>query len=390
MSSGAPRFFRIVLLAGAALAASQAPLLHADEPGGRFVGVERVLKRAIGEKVFPGCAVAVGTSGGVLYCRGFGRLDYDQGAEATAETLYDLASLTKVVGTTSVVATLVRDKKLRLDDPVEKFVPEFVSGVEDPEQRAWRERVTVEHLLTHTSGLPAWKPLYREVKGYDEIIGRIVATPLEVEPGARTRYSDLGMMLMGEVAARAGGKSLEKLERERVFAPLAMNDTLRNPPQKLLARVAPTERRAEGEGYWRGVVHDENARAGEGLTGHAGLFSTAADLSRWAGEWLRAARGESKIFPPKIAAAFTRPREVVAGASRALGWDTRTPRGTSGQYFSPASFGHTGFTGTSVWIDPQRDLYVLLLTNAVHPQRGKGGMYQVRRAVADAAVEGAK
>jgi len=353
----------------------------------RFQPIEKLLTAGIADKAYPGCAVIVGTSREVLYSRGFGHFEYDkQGSEVTPETLYDLASLTKVVGTTSVVLTLVRDEKLQLSDTVEKFLPGFVTAIESPEEQSRRQLVTIEHLLTHTSGLPAWKRLDRTAKNYQEAIAAVVATPLEADPGTRTRYSDLGMILLGEIAARAGEKPLAELERERIFKPLEMLDTLRNPPETLLPRIAPTERRAAG-GFWQGVVHDENARTGEGITGHAGLFSTSTDLARWAREWLLALHGNSKIFPRELAQQFTTRCELVEGSSRALGWDTPSPGSSSGTRISRQSFGHTGFTGTSLWIDPTRDLYIILLTNAVHPQRGHGRHFPIRRNLADLAAE---
>jgi CubicO group peptidase (beta-lactamase class C family) len=195
--------------------------------------------------------------------------------------------------------------------------------------------------------------------------------------------------LLGEALSRAGGKPLAEMERERVFKSLGLHDTMRTPPASLLDRIAPTEQKAEGNGFWRGVVHDENARAAEGLTGHAGIFSSANDMARWCTEWLKGARGKSDIFPKKLVEQFTRRREIVKGSTRALGWDT-PPGSQAGKKLSPHSFGHTGFTGTSVYIDPDADLYVVLLTNAVHPKRGNRAVLQVRRDVDDAAIDAVK
>ena len=305
----------VAALAGSALADEPAQPTQAAKPD--FQRAAAILQRAIKDHVFPGCAVAVGNHRQVLWCQGFGRLDYEGGAAVTPHTLYDLASLTKIVGTTSVVLTLVRDGKLALTDPVSKYVPEFLTAGKDATDRRRRARVTIEHLLTHSSGLPAWEPLYKSAHTYDGILKQVIATPLEADPGVRTRYSDLGAMLLGEAAARAGGKRLADLERERVFKPLALTETLRNPPKSLLPRIAPTEARPDGKGYWHGIVHDENARAGEGLTAHAGLFSTAADMARWSTEWLKAVRGESKFFPQPLAMQFTKRRNLVKGSSRA-------------------------------------------------------------------------
>jgi CubicO group peptidase (beta-lactamase class C family) len=347
--------------------------------------VRRVLEEAIRDHAFPGCAVAVGTSRGTLWIEGLGHLDYEGGDAVTPRTIYDLASLTKVIGTTSVVLALVRDRKLALDQRVKEFVPAFTGG--------GREDVTIAHLLSHASGLPAWKPLFQEAHGYEALLAGVLATPLEARPGARESYSDLGFILLGEAAARAGGKSLPELERDLIFRPLALADTQRNPPPALLPRIAPTEKRAGAAGApagdapaVRGTVHDENAAAAGGVTGHAGIFSTAEDLSRLAGEILRGERGESRCFPREIIRRFTARAGIVPGSSRALGWDTPSAGSSGGTRLGPAAFGHTGFTGTSVWFDPDRDLYLILLTNRVHPTRDNDRIGPVRRAFADAAV----
>lgn len=342
-----------------------------------------LLLKAIAERAFPGCAVAVGTSAGVIWKEGLGSFDYEGGPSVTVESLYDLASLTKVVGTTSVIQVLAKAGKLSLDDPVSRYLPSFTGG--------GKETVTLEHLLTHSSGLPAWKPFYLEVKGYDELLSKVLSTPLESPPGAEERYSDLGFILLGEVASRAGGDNLAELETKLVFVPLGLNDTVRNPPVKSWSRVVPTEKRPEvkgassGEGAAvavRGVVHDENAAAGEGITGHAGLFSTAGDLSRFAAALLR----KDQPFSADLLQRFTARRGIVPRSSRALGWDTPSPGSSAGALLGPRSFGHTGFTGTSLWIDPDRDLYIVLLANRVHPSRENQRIAPVRRDLADTVV----
>ncbi|HEV2968814.1 MAG TPA: serine hydrolase domain-containing protein [Pirellulales bacterium] len=381
------RFLPLIAIAATALVGSPAladEVAKASKPD--FSRTAEIVEQAVKDHIFPGCSVAVGNHSQVLWARGFGRLDYEQGAEVTPETLYDLASVTKIIGTTSVVLTLVRDGKLAVTDPVSRYVPEFLDAAKVETDKQRRAKVTIEHLLTHSSGLPAGAPLYKKAETYDGIIKQVFATPLEAEPGARSVYSDLGVMLLGEVAARAGGKRLADLEQERIFAPLGLHDTMRNPPAALIARIAPTERRGDGKGFWQGVVHDENARAGEGLTAHAGIFSTADDMARWSAEWLKGTRGESKIFPEALVEQFTRRREIVKDSSRALGWDT-PPGSAAGKKLSSHAFGHTGFTGTNVWIDPEADVYVILLANAVHPKRGDLRIQKVRRGVADAVLE---
>jgi CubicO group peptidase (beta-lactamase class C family) len=372
------------------------PTARASDPD--FSQAEQVLERAIAARVFPGCAVAVGTSERSLWRRGYGRFVYDAEVAKRLDlppdaapgegTLYDLASLSKVVGTTAVFLALVRDQKLALCDPVAKWVPDFAAapGARHGADGDERDRVTLEHLLAHASGLPAWRPLFREVRGYDGILRAAAAVPLESAPGSAARYSDLGFILLGEVVARAGGKPLPELERELIFAPLGMTDTLRNPPASLRARIPPTELDPATGAYVHGEVHDENCRAAGGVTGHAGLFSSARDLSFLAAELLRALRGESRVFPREIFEAFVRRRGLVPGSSRALGWDTPSAPSSGGDAISPRAFGHTGFTGTSLWVDPARDLYFVLLSNRVHPSREGSGIAAVRRELADAVL----
>jgi CubicO group peptidase (beta-lactamase class C family) len=384
----------VLALAGGLLFAGERP---------DFREAREVLLRAIADRAFPGCAVAAGTSEEVLWLEGFGRLDYSGAERVSAATLYDLASLTKVVGTTSVVLALVRDRKLSLLDPLARHVPEFHStgahGAAHPGPATdadWRPRVRIEHVLTHSTGLPAWRALHHSARSYTEVLARAASEPLEAEPGSRAAYSDLGFILLGEAAARAGGKPLADLEQELVFSVLGMRSTTRRPEPG--AEVGPTEARPRGEangpgqassedGFLRGIVHDENARAAGGLTGHAGLFSSASDLSRFAGEVLRGLRGRSEVFPREILRDFVRRRDLVAGSSRALGWDTPSGRSSAGTLFGPSSFGHTGFTGTSIWLDPDRDLYLVLLSNRVHPSRDNAKIAAVRPALANAVAK---
>jgi CubicO group peptidase (beta-lactamase class C family) len=371
-----------------------------------FAGAAKVLRDAVADRAFPGCVAAVGTRDEVLWLAPVGNLAYEDaektGGESgggnaaevnrvTADTMYDLASLTKVVGTTAVVACLIRDGKMARTDALEKFIPEFVSSAPEAD-RAVRRSVTIDHLLTHSTGLPAGRPLYQAAHTYKDVIAAAAKVRLEAPPGKQMVYSDLGFILLGEAASRAGGKPLAELERTLVFEPIGMKSTRRTPTKDLWPRVAPTERKPRGETiggatgeFIRGVVHDENARGGEGLTGHAGLFSTAGDLALLAQEWLRALDGKSQVFPQSIAKEFTTRRNLVAGSSRALGWDTPSGRSSAGSKM-PKAFGHTGFTGTSIWIDPDRGVYVILLANRVHPTRQNQKIAAVRRNLADAAI----
>jgi len=344
-----------------------------------FSPAAAILQRGIKERAFPGCTVVVGTADKVLWSAAFGRLDYAGGAPVTTQTLYDLASVTKVAGTTAVFMQLVQRGKVRITDPVSRFIPEFLALAPSAEDKAWRQRVTLEHLLTHTAGLTAWKPYYRSHTNYAAMLRAILTTPLESEPGARTRYSDLGLFLAGEAAARAGGKPLAALERELVFGPLGMTNTLRNPAPGLRPRIAPTEKLPDQERFAHGVVHDENARAGEGLTGHAGLFATAEDLGKLAAELLRADAGQSQWLTRAVLAEFARPHNLAPDSGRGLGWGIE--RGAK------RVLSHNGFTGTYLRIELSRKMYLVLLTNAVHPTRDNHQLGAIRREAIQAILE---
>jgi CubicO group peptidase (beta-lactamase class C family) len=355
-----------------------------------FRPARAVIENAVADGAFPGAALVVGTSRQVLWADSIGTLGELPDAPAgqrpavTPESIYDLASLTKVTGTTAVLLTLVRDGRIGLDDPVARHLPEFLDRARDDDDRAARSSVTVRHLLAHAAGLPAHRALWKDASSPGAIVGGALSTPLETAPGEKESYSDLGFIVLGEVAARAGGKPLAELEVERVFRPLGMRQTRRDLPAAWRPWCAPTERASDGGPTIHGKVHDENARAANGTTGHAGLFSNVTDLSIYAAELLRARRGESKIFPAELTLEFTRRAGIAPGSSRALGWDTATGENSAGTVLSRASFGHTGFTGTSLWIDPERDIFVILLSNRVHPRRDDLRISKVRPAFADA------
>jgi CubicO group peptidase (beta-lactamase class C family) len=300
----------------------------------------------------------------------------------TTSAIYDLASMTKVVGTTCVYMRLTALGKINPTNRVEEFLPEFITAAPTNDEKTKRKLITIEQMLTHTGGIAGWKPLYRTVNSYAELMQAIYKTPLESDPGEKFRYSDLGMMMLGEIASRAGGKKLPELERELVFDPLNMRDTMRNPPKTLLDRIPPTERWPDKDEFVHGIVHDENSRAGEGITGHAGLFSTVEDLSKLAAELLRALDGKSKLFPKEVTENFTRKHRD----SRGLGWGISAQYDASKTTLSKSAFGHTGFTGTSIWIDPERKLFVILLSNRIHPTRDNDKIGRVRSDLADAVV----
>jgi beta-glucosidase-like glycosyl hydrolase/CubicO group peptidase (beta-lactamase class C family) len=347
----------------------------------------QVIERAIQDKAFPGATVAIGYRGKVSL-HAFGNLSYAANAPAVdTHTMYDIASLTKVVATTTLVAKLAEGDfpvPLDLDTRVERYLPEWASGP----QPEWRHEVTVRHLLTHTSGLPAFKEYWRTSKSKQETLTKIFAEPLEYEPGTKEIYSDLGIILMAEIIERLTGRTLDDLAKTYIFTPLAMKDTMFRPPKKLWPWIAPTEidnnlrhRLVQGE------VHDENAFAIGGVSGHAGLFSTAPDLASFCQMLLNGGvYAHHRILRRATIAQFTTPQQLSSG-TRTLGWAVPTEGGSSGHYFSAHSFGHTGFTGTSIWIDPDRQVFVVLLTNRVHPTRENQKIAQLRPAFHDAVMQ---
>ncbi|HYU32362.1 MAG TPA: serine hydrolase [Thermoanaerobaculia bacterium] len=350
-------------------------------PAANFEPVDRLLEDFRERHAFPGGVLAVGYRGALVHLHPFGRLTYEADAPpVTTETLYDLASLTKVVATTTMAMILVDEGRLDLDQPVRNFLPGF--------QGPGKEAVTVRHLLTHSSGLEATAPLYKKIEGRAAYLERIQAMDLVYPPGSRSVYSDLGIILLGEVLERVAGQSFETFVRERVLDPLGMRDTLFRPPAGLRPRIAPTEVDPWRGRLVQGEVHDENAFAMGGVAPHAGLFATAGDLARFAQMLLNGGVLDGhRIISQETVELFTRRAGVVPGSDRALGWDTKSAEGSSaGTLMSPRTFGHTGFTGTSIWIDPERELYVILLTNRVHPTRENNLIREARPAVADAVV----
>lgn len=341
--------------------------------------VDRIVERAVSEKAFPGAVLAVGKDGALVRLAAFGRLSGEPDAQAVApDTIYDLASLTKVVVTTTAAMILVDEGRLDLAKPLSAFLPGFRGGAKD--------KVTLWHLLTHSSGLDWWAPLYKALKGQAEYVARIQAMDLVFEPGSKSLYSDLGLILLGEILERVAGEKLDQFIRTRLFAPLGMRDTGYRPDPALLPRIAPTERDPWRGRLLRGEVHDENAFALGGVAPHAGLFGTAPDLARFAQMLLNGGvYDHHRIVSREVVETFTR-RAGVPGSSRALGWDTPSEGSSAGALFSSRSFGHTGFTGTSLWIDAERKLFLILLTNRVYPTRENDAIRRVRPAVADAVV----
>lgn len=343
--------------------------------------------RAVEDKAFPGAVLAVGYQGR-LAVRSFGKLTYGaKSAPVETDTIYDIASLTKVVATTTLAARLAEGDfrvPLDLDAPIERYLPEWKDGP----QPEWRRRVTARHLLTHTSGLPAFKEYWRTSKSKKDTLNKTFAEPLEYEPGTKEVYSDLGIILLAEIIERLTGQRLDVLAYQQIIAPLGMKDTQYNPPKKILPHIAPAEFDANlRKRLVVGEVHDENAYAMGGVAGHAGLFSTAGDLAVFCQMLLNGGiYAHKRLLRRATVMQFTAP-EKLAGGTRTLGWTVPTEGSSSGHFFSPHSFGHTGFTGTSIWIDPDRQLFVILLTNRVHPTRENHKIADVRVAVHDAVMQ---
>ena len=359
------------------------PLVSPEEAGFRPDGLaelDAVVNGFIEQGAFPGAVVAVGHKGKLAHLEGYGHLTYaDDAPEVTPETIYDLASVTKVVATTTAAMILVDEGALDLDKPVQDFLPGFIGEGKD--------KVTVRDLLTHSSGLTSGGALYREAKGWDEFVERIQVMDLEYEPGSKSVYSDYGMILMGEIVQRVAAEPLADFVHRRVFEPLGMSETGYLPAENKLPRIAPTEDDPWRGYVVRGEVHDENTHAMGGIAPHAGLFSTAGDLARYAQMILNGGVLEHRrIVSRGVVEEFSR-RSSVPGSERAIGWDTKSPeRSSAGRFFSPRSFGHLGYTGTSMWIDPERELFVILLSNRVHPTRENILIRKARPAVADAVV----
>ncbi len=348
-----------------------------------------LLGRATADGAFPGGVLAVGWND-ELAVHPFGHLSRDAKSPAvTADTIYDLASLTKPIVTTTAIMRLVQRGDLSLDAPVVRFLPEWAKAAKSDPDPSWRARVTIKMILLHDSGLPAHRDFFKEAKEqeHDAMLARIMAEPLVREPGKQIEYSDLGFILLGEIAERLTGESLDEIAKD-IFAPLEMKNSLFNPPKNLRTRIAPTE---DDETYRyrliQGEVHDENAWALGGVAGHAGLFSTAGDIAEFAQMILNGGiYAHHRLLRRSTIDQFT-VRQTIGDSARALGWDVPVQPSSSGQYFSAKSFGHTGFTGTSLWIDPARDLFVVLLTNRVNPRRENEKIRQVRPALHDAIFE---
>lgn len=339
--------------------------------------VARVLREAVKDRAFPGAYAVIGDSRGVLAEGGAGHLDWIASPRPTRRTIWDLASLTKVVGTTTALAQLVERGAVELDSPVQRYVPEWTGP--------GKESVTVRHLLTHTSGLPSFRQYDQQTHDKDSLATLLFTTPLEQAPGEKMVYSDIGAFMMGRVVERVSGEPLDQYLAAHVFGPLRMRETLFRPSRALRSRIAPVEFDSARGGHLRGLPSDERAFYLGGVAAHAGLYSTAADLSRFATMLLRGGTLDStRVLRPETISQFTAYADS-AKSNRALGWQ-KPPTAWAGQHMSSRAFGHTGFTGTSIAIDPELDLYIILLSNRVNPTRNTQRYVAVRSQLADAVV----
>ena len=338
--------------------------------------LDKIVKTAIEEAVAPGVAIAVGRNGRIAYMKGYGHINWDLPGSAAVDTntLYDLASLTKVIATTTAAMILEEHGQLDLNRTVVSYLPEFNS----PEKAG----ITVRQLLTHNGGLEAGGNSY-SARGREQYLQLINARPLEYMPGTKMIYSDWDMILVQLIVERISGKTLDVFATEKIFKPLGMNDTYFLPSFTLRPRMAPTQVDDARGGLLWGTVHDNNAYMMGGVAGHAGLFSTAKDLAIFSLMMLNGGEYNGvRIAKPSTIARWT--ARQGRESSRTLGWDSPDGGSSAGAFFSPWSYGHTGFTGTSIWIDPQKDVFVVVLTNRVNPSRNNTRHVQLRRDVVDA------
>lgn len=346
----------------------------------RFAEAFRLLEAAIHQQAFPAVTAAVVWHYRLVALKAVGRFTYDPASTPVVpESIFDLASVTKVVATTSMAMILYERGLLDLEMPVGAFVPEFLS--DDPR----RKTVTLRMLLAHASGLPAYERLFLTAKNRQELLAAAFKTPLRADPGSQTEYSDVGFIILGIALERLAEESLDAFCRREVFGPMGMTHTTFNPPAEWRAACVPTANDVSfRKRIIQGEVQDENASVLGGIAAHAGLFSTAVDLAVFAHVLLQ---GGPPIVRTETLRVFTRRESSPAGTSRALGWDTPSNPSQSGKYFSSKSFGHLGYTGTSLWADPERNFTVVLLTNRTWPDCGNQAIKHVRPRFHDAVIE---
>lgn len=346
-----------------------------------FEAAFNVLRQGLGARAFPGASTAIAHRGRLVALRSFGRFTYEaESPTVKRETIFDIASLTKVVATTTMAMILYERGTLDLDATVVSVLPEFRT-------EEWhRDEVTVRMLLAHTSGLPAYARLFETTKNREEMVMAAARAVLACPPGTKVDYSDLGFIVLGEILQRLAGEALDGFCYREIFGPLQMLRTSFVPPSAWRSTIPPTEDdRAWRKRVIQGEVNDENASVMGGIAGHAGMFASAEDLAMFA-EMILA--GGKPILRPETVKLFTTSRYGAAGGPQhALGWDVPTPPSQSGRHLSASSIGHLGFTGTSLWIDPERQISVTLLTNRTWPDRQSQAIKNVRPRFHDAVME---
>jgi CubicO group peptidase (beta-lactamase class C family) len=380
----------LTFLLSALLVACERPALHED--GGDVAvsptqsaasdaairdSVKHVLDRALRDSAFPGAIAVVGRRSGIITQYPVGHLDWAAGSPPTDEhTMWDMASLTKVVGMTSGLMQLVAAGKIDLDAPVQKYLPTWTGRN--------KERVLVRHLSTHTSGLPADENYDRITHDPDSVAKLMFATPLDTTPGARVVYSDIGAYVLGRIVEQVTGQSLDLYLHDHVFEPAGMHESMFRPPVALYPRIAPTEYDSvQRRRLIRGMVHDERAYYLGGVSAHAGLFSSGHDVARFARMMMNGGMLDGmRVIPAATITQFTK-RQV---ADRALGWQKPDGKNSAGHRMPEEAYGHTGFTGTSIWIDPKDDVFIVLLSNRVDPTRNNNKIGRVRVQLADAVM----
>jgi serine-type D-Ala-D-Ala carboxypeptidase len=406
------------------------PLTHAfDNQDELFASAFSILQDAITQRAFPAASIAITLHDRLIALKALGTLAYDAGAppfsrslreepalslsksggfDVAPDTLFDLASLTKVVATTPMAMLLYERGLLDLDAPISAIVPEFITAAaKDPR----RNQVTIRMLLAHSSGLPAYEKLFLKARTRNELLQAVFSMPLLAGPATHAAYSDIGFILLGVALERLADESLDRFCQREVFAPLSMTNTTFNPPTEIRGKIPPTadesscgagaparempapEKQSGGspepprstfrQRIIQGEVQDENASILAGVAPHAGLFSTAHNLAKFAHTMLNPGR---PLLRPETVTLFTRRESVPPGTSRALGWDTPSSPSQSGKYFSAISFGHLGYTGTSLWIDPVRQLSITLLTNRTWPDCSNHAIKQIRPKFHDAVI----
>jgi CubicO group peptidase (beta-lactamase class C family) len=351
----------------------------------RFSAAYGILEQAVRDHAFPGAAYGILLNGHIVALDAVGQFTYEgDSPEVTAETIFDLASVTKVLATTSAAMLLFDRGVLDLETPLGEILPGFVIG---RESGSGKERVTLRMLLAHSSGLPAYACLFEQHTSAKGLLRACLQMPLEAPPGTRAEYSDIGFILLGKALEVLAGDSMAKFCQREVFAPLGLTSAYFCPPASIHLQIPPTENDTSfRKRVIQGEVHDEHAFVLGGCGGHAGLFASALDVLRFAACILAdgCTADRQQLFQPATVRHFVTRQSEPASTSRALGWDTPTAPSSSGKHFSGSSIGHLGYTGTSLWIDPERKLAVVLLTNRTWPDRSNKAIQHVRPAFHDA------